>query len=923
MKINGSLVFDASSASEIQNLRVQKYTGATVPAHTAADVGRLIYVTTAGGELNYKANTVYMGGASAWIPVATGGDAEALQTEVNAIETSLGAGIGSDGTFAAGGFDAKFAEALGGAPTSFTDAINKLATYADANNQLSELDDVTITSVQNGQYLKYDSATSKWVNDTLQVADVTDLTASAAELNVLDGITSSTAELNILDGVTADKDDINLIDGFAAALTAAGKSVSATEYGYLDGVTSAIQTQLDNKQPLDATLTALAAFNTNGIVVQTAADTFAGRSLTAPAAGITITNADGVAGNPTFALANDLAALEGLATTGFIVRTGDGTAVTRSVAGTASNIVVTNGSGVSGDATIDLAAVTQAATGNFVKVTLDGFGRVTGNTAVTTADITTLVDATYVNVSGDTMTGDLVMGANYVTMSNAPTQATQAANKAYVDSVAAGLSWKQAVRAATTANVALAPAPATIDGVTLVTGDRVLVKNQTAAAENGIYVFDGTDLVRAADMNAAAEFAGAAAFVTEGTANADTGWTQTAEVTTLGTSSVTWTQFSGANAYTWGDGLVINGNTVSVNMGAGIKILPADEVGIDVASGKAVQLTSELTGGQLTFVLDTGSGMEQSSAGLKISTGGVTNSMLANSTMTIAGTSGSDAVALGETLTFSSTVTGLVSSTVATNGVALDVRLASTSVTGVASFATGDFAVSVGGEVTIKTGGVDNAQLANSTITVAGTTGSDAVALGETLTFSSTVSGLVSSTVATNGIALDVRKATASETGVASFSSDFFSVSDGAVSLAASLDDLTNVSSADAAVTGTLLTKTATDWQPVSRADVVASVTLDDIGDVALSSPADGEVLVRNGSNQWVNQKVYHLHTQTGTATTWTVTHNLGVKYCNVTVVDASDEVIIPQSITFDSTTQLTVTFNTAIAGKVVVMGIA
>lgn len=77
-------------------------------------------------------------------------------------------------------------------------------------------------------------------------------------------------------------------------------AVTATELGYVSGVTSAIQTQLNNKQPLDSTLTALAAYNTNGFLVQTAADTFAGRTLTA-GAGISITNGDGVAGNPSIA----------------------------------------------------------------------------------------------------------------------------------------------------------------------------------------------------------------------------------------------------------------------------------------------------------------------------------------------------------------------------------------------------------------------------------------------------------------------------------------------------------------------------------------------------------------------------------------------------------------------------------------------
>lgn len=109
-------------------------------------------------------------------------------------------------------------------------------------------------------------------------------------------------------------------------------------------------------QAYDAGLAALAVFNTNGILVQTANNTFAGRSLSAPAAGLTITNPAGTAGNPTFALANDLAALEGLSSTGFAVRSATDTWLQRSITGTANEITVTNGDGVSGAPAISIPA---------------------------------------------------------------------------------------------------------------------------------------------------------------------------------------------------------------------------------------------------------------------------------------------------------------------------------------------------------------------------------------------------------------------------------------------------------------------------------------------------------------------------------------------------------------------------------------
>jgi hypothetical protein len=104
----------------------------------------------------------------------------------------------------------------------------------------------------------------------------------------------------------------------------------------------------------NALLAAIAALASNGLIARTSSSAAAARTITAPAAGITVSNGDGVAGNPTIALANDLAALEGLSSTGIIVRSATDTAVVRSIVAGSSKLAVTNGDGVAGNPSIDV-----------------------------------------------------------------------------------------------------------------------------------------------------------------------------------------------------------------------------------------------------------------------------------------------------------------------------------------------------------------------------------------------------------------------------------------------------------------------------------------------------------------------------------------------------------------------------------------
>ncbi len=181
--------------------------------------------------------------------------------------------------------------------------------------------------------------------------------------------------------------------------------------------------------------------------------------------------------------------------------------------------------------------------------------------------------------------------ADYVVLNNAPTSSNHAATKAYVDSVLEGLDVKKSVRAATTANITLTGTQ-TIDGVVLIAGNRVLVKNQTTGADNGFYLVASGAWTRTTDTDnsVAGELTdGAFTFVEEGTANAGTGWVlTTADPLTVGTTTLTFTQFSSAGVVLAGSELTKTGNTINHN---------ASGVGASTYRSVTVNTYGHVTGG--------------------------------------------------------------------------------------------------------------------------------------------------------------------------------------------------------------------------------------------------------------------------------------------------------------------------------------
>jgi len=176
-----------------------------------------------------------------------------------------------------------------------------------------------------------------------------------------------------------------------------------------------------------------------------------------------------------------------------------------------------------------------------------------------------------------------------------PSATSDVATKQYVDNIAAGLHFKESVKAATTANITLNDTQ-TIDGIALSAGDRVLVKDQSTSSQNGVYIVAaGADWTRSSDMDSGSEFPGAALFVREGTVNGDVGFVCTNDSVTLGTTAITFTEFSGAASIVAGDGLTKTSNTLSVNVDDSSLQISSDSLQV-----KALGITNAMLAGYIS-----------------------------------------------------------------------------------------------------------------------------------------------------------------------------------------------------------------------------------------------------------------------------------------------------------------------------------
>lgn len=416
------------------------------------------------------------------------------------------------------------------------------------------------------------------------------------------------------------KGSVNIVKNLTVGANLQTGNQGLLKLADVDG-TNFINLQAPSVVSTDVTLVFPATAGTNGQVLTTNGSgtlswTNVGGSGTVTSVAVSGANGIGVSGSPITGAGTISLSLGAITPTTVNGLTLTANATGFSIAGGTTSKTLTVGNTLTFAGT-DATTITFQGTDTYVgRATTDTFSNKTFN-AGTSGNVLQLSGTAISSVTGSgavvlatspTLTSPALGAATAtsITLASDPSSAMQAATKQYVDNVATGLDFKQSVRVATTANINLSSAPSSIDGVTLTSGDRVLVKDQTTASQNGIYIFNGSGsaMTRSTDADSSAEVtAGMYCFVEEGPTNCDCGWVlSTDNPITLGTTNLTFTQFTGLGQVTAGTGLSKAGNTISIDTG----IIPTSSSNLGFfASTTSAQLkaviSDEVGSGALVF----------------------------------------------------------------------------------------------------------------------------------------------------------------------------------------------------------------------------------------------------------------------------------------------------------------------------------
>ena len=608
------MLFDGISlieGSELQNLTVDS--GSTYPS--PPEEGMLFYRNDGANEGLY----VYNGSAWTQLQAATGAVAKAGDTMTGLLILS-----------------ADPAAALGAATKQYVD--NKTYAFSTLTSKPTTLSGYGITD---GQPLSVDLTAIAGLTAMGIIARTATGTAATRT------ITGTAGRIDVTNGTgSAGHPTIDLVSGIATASTYT--SVTVDTYGRVTAGTNPTTLTgygITDGQPLSADLTAIDALSgTAGLLRKTATDTWTLDTVAyAPLASPALTGTpiaptatpgtnstqisttaytDAAVTAATSAIqAGNVATATAWQTPRDLSLTGDGAATLSSVNGTSNvstsltlatvnsgpgsygsasavPVVTVNGKGLvtsSSSTPIDI-ATSQVTSGTFADARIAA-SNVTQHQASLTIAESQITNGTLLARVADTETISGSWSFATAATSVDPTGATHLATKQYVDNLATGLDFKYSVRAATTANITLSGTQ-TIDGVAVIAGDRILVKNQSTGSENGIYVADAGAWSRStdADNSVAGEVtAGLYCFVEEGTAASDTGWVLTTDnPIILGTTALTFVQFTGLGQITAGNGLTKVGSTISAITANSAQIVVGVS-GIDLATAGTAGTYSSVT----------------------------------------------------------------------------------------------------------------------------------------------------------------------------------------------------------------------------------------------------------------------------------------------------------------------------------------